>query len=114
MTPKPETCLICGKPVPEYVPKYCCSGIDCGCQGLPLDPCVCSLRCADALFKGIGKPFEQRRVESGIPKWSAAPRQFWILKVTPFELRAYSQRKYAVSDQSTLGGEVIHVEEIFE
>lgn len=59
-------CLICNKPVPEYEPKFCCNGSDCGCMGQPTEPCVCSDICANALFNGIGKPYIQRRIDAGI------------------------------------------------
>ena len=39
MSEKP--CLVCGKDVPDYKPEYCCNGTDCGCRGLPTEPCVC-------------------------------------------------------------------------
>jgi len=64
-------CLICSKPVPEYEPKFCCNGSDCGCMGVPTNPCVCSDECAKALFDGIGKTFEQRRIDAGITRFSA-------------------------------------------
>ena len=85
MTPTPhpdkiirsgDWCLICGKFVPDYVPKMCCSGIDCGCKGQPIDPCVCSQECSDALFKGIGKTFEERRIDAGITKQNPARNDF--------------------------------------
>lgn len=63
-------CLICGKPVPDYVPKYCCDGSECGCMGKPIDPCVCSDTCETALFENIGIPMEERRIKAGIEKWS--------------------------------------------
>ena len=59
-------CLICTKPVPEFVSKYCCNGIDCGCMGQLLEPCICSDRCWDALIAGIGKPYDERRRDAGI------------------------------------------------
>ncbi len=62
-------CLICEKPVPDYVAKYCCDGQGCACLGKPVEPCVCSQRCHDALVAGIGKPYEQRRVDAGIEVW---------------------------------------------
>lgn len=61
-----DNCLICGKPVIDYIPKYCCSGKDCGCQGQPIEPCVCSKECGVALYKGIGKTYEERRINAGI------------------------------------------------
>jgi len=68
---KMYNCLICYKPVPEYEPKFCCSGFECGCMGKPTEPCVCSDACANALFDGIGKPLEQRRVDAGIAIFTA-------------------------------------------
>ena len=35
-------CEICGK---EIEITMCCSGRDCGCLGLPIDPPVCSEKC---------------------------------------------------------------------
>lgn|SRR5574340_45679 len=63
-------CLICHKPVPEYKPKYCCNGVDCGCMGQPIEPCVCSDTCYEAVMKGIGKSFEERRKDAGIALYS--------------------------------------------
>ena len=59
-------CLICCKPVPDYEPSFCCNGRECGCMGQPTEPCVCSDACADALYNGIGKTYEQRRIDAGI------------------------------------------------
>ena len=61
-------CLICGIEVPDYEPKYCCDGRECGCMGQPVDPCICSNRCWDALIKYIGHPYEERRKLAGIDK----------------------------------------------
>jgi hypothetical protein len=62
-------CLICEKPVPDYEPVFCCNGLDCGCMGLPTEPCICSDKCYDALMKGIGKEYNQRRIDAGIERW---------------------------------------------
>ena len=64
-------CLICGKPVPDYEPDYCCDGYMCGCQGMPMTPCCCSMKCEDAVFNYIGLPYEERRKKAGIEKWIA-------------------------------------------
>ena len=61
-------CLICNRPLEDYEPDYCCNGSDCCCRGEPLNPPVCCDECHDALMKGIGKPYEQRRIDAGI-KW---------------------------------------------
>jgi len=60
-------CEICGAEVPEYKVQICCSGVDCACMGLPIEPCVCSDECYTAIMDGIGKPVEQRRLDAGIP-----------------------------------------------
>lgn len=65
-----EPCLICGKPVSGYVPQYCCHGRDCGCGGLPVEPCVCSAACDHAVYAHIGLPFDQRRIAAGIELWT--------------------------------------------
>lgn len=65
-----DRCLICNRPVDDYDPKPCCSGRDCGCMGMPTEPCLCSKECADALFSGNGKSFEDRRVAAEIELYS--------------------------------------------
>lgn len=65
-------CELCDKPVPGYEPEYCCPGTaayECGCEGRPIHPCVCSDKCWDALQKGIGKPIEERRIDAGIERY---------------------------------------------
>ena len=49
--PVMNTCIICGNPVPDYTPQYCCGGFECNCRGLPIEPPVCSGRCSDVLFQ---------------------------------------------------------------
>ena len=44
-------CQICGKEVDDYEEEYCCSGHECGCGGMPLEPCICSAKCWDELNK---------------------------------------------------------------
>ena len=66
---KVSACMICQKPVPGWEPEYCCSGADCGCGGEPIEPCVCSDDCFDAVMNGIGKPFEQRRIDADIERY---------------------------------------------
>lgn len=61
-----DTCIICHKPVPDYIPEFCCNGQDCACQGQPIYPCTCSKECDDAIFKYIGLPYEQRRLKANI------------------------------------------------
>ena len=63
-------CEICGKPVPDYKPEYCCGGHDCGCCGLPIEPCTCSIKCESALYKHIGATMDMRRKIAGIEKWA--------------------------------------------
>ena len=45
-----EKCIICGTPVPDYKPEYCCPGHDCGCMGLPMEPPICSQEYWDELM----------------------------------------------------------------
>ena len=40
-------CEICGN---EIEIKMCCSGKDCGCLGIPIDPPVCSEICYQKYF----------------------------------------------------------------
>lgn len=68
-------CLICERPVPGYVPEYCCDGHECGCMGRPINPCVCGTACYEALMAGIGMSFEVRRVAAGITKFNPRWRE---------------------------------------
>jgi hypothetical protein len=43
------TCMVCDKEFEGEEPKMCCSGRDCGCMGMPIDPVVCSEECYDNL-----------------------------------------------------------------
>jgi hypothetical protein len=65
-----DDCIICGKPVPDFIPKYCCSNFDCGCGGQPLSPCVCSATCGSAVYDFIGLEYDERRKRAGIEKWN--------------------------------------------
>ena len=50
----------------DYVPSFCCDGHECSCQGRPTEPCTCSATCENALFRGIGKTMEERRLDANI------------------------------------------------
>lgn len=39
------SCIVCGTKFMGPEPQMCCSGRDCGCMGLPIDPIVCSKEC---------------------------------------------------------------------
>ena len=41
-------CVVCGEYVEDYEPEPCCSGEDCGCNGKPVEPPICSERCHEA------------------------------------------------------------------
>lgn len=64
--PTSYQCEICGQPVLDYVPSFCCDGHECSCQGRPTEPCTCSATCENALFRGIGKTMEERRLDANI------------------------------------------------
>uniref|UniRef100_A0A6H2A249 Uncharacterized protein n=1 Tax=viral metagenome TaxID=1070528 RepID=A0A6H2A249_9ZZZZ len=55
-----DKCVICEKDVPDYKPIYCCSGEQCSCRGLPIQPPTCSYECELRLVAGIGKPYNER------------------------------------------------------
>lgn len=42
-------CMVCGKDFKGPEPLMCCSGRECGCMGMPVDPIVCSDACYHAL-----------------------------------------------------------------
>ena len=50
------SCIICGKSMPDFEPQMCCSGFDCGCRGLPVEPPICSEEC----FNKLGESNEER------------------------------------------------------
>lgn len=52
------TCIGCGAEFEGESPKMCCSGEQCGCMGMPIDPVICSKECYEKL------PF--RRSKKGI------------------------------------------------
>lgn len=66
-------CIICWRPVEGYEPEYCCDGFECGCHGVPINPCCCSERCEAAVFDHIGKPFNERRLLAGIEEYADIP-----------------------------------------
>lgn len=66
-------CECCGRPVPGFTPTYCCDGTECGCNGMPIEPCVCSEACYDAIMSNIGMSFEARRIAAGIERWEPSP-----------------------------------------
>lgn len=43
-------CEVCGKEFLGEPPIMCCSGKECGCMGLPIDPIVCSDECYDKIM----------------------------------------------------------------
>jgi hypothetical protein len=51
-----ETCLTCGKFVEGFIHKYCCKAFDCGCMGMPIEPCFCSEQCYDNFMKAKNEP----------------------------------------------------------
>lgn len=60
-------CLICLRKVPDYIAEFCCGGHECACMGQPIEPCICSKACDDALMDGKGGTMEDRRNRHNIP-----------------------------------------------
>lgn len=49
-----EECECCGKFVEGFKYQMCCSGHECGCMGMPIEPCICSQECWDKMVeKGV-------------------------------------------------------------
>lgn len=44
------TCMVCSFKFMGPRPLRCCSGGDCGCMGLPIDPVICSSECYEKLI----------------------------------------------------------------
>lgn len=54
---EPYICYICGKPVTDYTPEWCCDGTECACMGMPIEPPYCD-ECRDrenAITEALGK-----------------------------------------------------------
>lgn len=64
---EPYKCMECGIPI-EYEPEYCCSGRECGCMGLLIEPPLCGI-CWDKLFAGME---EQRHGNQAVNEPAAA------------------------------------------
>lgn len=47
-----NSCMVCGTEFEGEEPKMCCSGRDCGCMGMPVEPIVCSSECYEKLING--------------------------------------------------------------
>jgi hypothetical protein len=45
-------------------PQTCCSGRDCGCMGMPIEPMVCSTECFDRLMERVRKEPTQEETDS--------------------------------------------------
>ena len=48
-------CMVCGQEFEGEEPMMCCSGRDCGCMGMPVDPIICSEECYNNLPFRKGK-----------------------------------------------------------
>lgn len=45
-------CMVCsGKMEDGYEPPLCCDGYECGCQGQPTEPNVCTNECWESMIK---------------------------------------------------------------
>jgi hypothetical protein len=60
-TPVIETCIVCNRPVPDYEPQFCCNGHDCGCRGMPTEPCICSNECWDKMINKAEQTTEDKK-----------------------------------------------------
>ena len=58
-------CTICGEPLPDYKPEYCCNGVDCGCMGLPINPPWCD-KCWDKIMKEKTEDGKDNGIESSL------------------------------------------------
>ena len=51
-------CVDCEKSLPDYEVQYCCTGHECGCQGLPINPPICD----ECFAKYDIKPIEPKSI----------------------------------------------------
>ncbi len=42
--------MVCGTEFLGEEPQVCCSGRECGCMGMPIDPIICSEKCYNELI----------------------------------------------------------------
>jgi hypothetical protein len=75
-----ENCLICHKPVYKFEYEYCCTGHDCGCQGQPIEPCICSSECWLALIDNVGTDMESRRIMNNIKEFPKIGASDFVIK----------------------------------
>jgi hypothetical protein len=56
-------CHYCDNIVDNYVPEGCCSGRDCGCMGMPIEPPICD-ECSgsDGIWNNIEKKLEENKM----------------------------------------------------
>jgi hypothetical protein len=47
------SCMNCGAKFMGEPPKMCCSGRECGCMGMPVDPIVCDEKCYNELLEKV-------------------------------------------------------------
>lgn len=88
------SCQICGNPYLGEEPEICCSGKECGCMGLPVEPLVCSDACNNILTKTYPKM-------PGLEVWSDIIIQGRL--TTPDEF----MQKHATPEQFARGIEIL-------
>ena len=65
---KVESCSVCGTPMPDWEPDYCCSGRECCCGGLPIYPPWCEKCYKEIMSKDIAKPEPTHKIEEEIKR----------------------------------------------
>lgn len=71
-----QFCWVClGVLSKEFKPEFCCDGRDCGCQGGPVDPVVCSKECEDIFMARARSSLDLRTIKdiATFPKYSKCP-----------------------------------------
>lgn len=81
-------CFICKRIMPDYKPRFCCSGQECECRGQRINPQTCSQRCLTAYLHGTGETMEQRRIDAGIELAYLPERKDAVATGTPPARRA--------------------------
>lgn len=51
-------CMVCKGPL-GYTPQFCCNAYDCGCQGKPVEPPICSKECYEKWEQGTPEERKQ-------------------------------------------------------
>lgn len=86
-------CVVCGETVENYKPEYCCSGEQCGCRGLPIEPPLCSVKCSSKIY-GNGETYKKNDYISAIEEGKMRTMKCILYGPCPYEQDGQCTSKY--------------------